>query len=225
MITLINTATASDNSGSGITSLALPATSLTAGNTIIVSVRTGTQATINVTLGDTAGNSYSSTPQVTGGSADKVQIFYCLNAKGNAANVVTVTTDNSSSFTNIISAQYSGILGFDTSASGTGTDSTLTSGTFTTSHANELIFSAGQVSAFGSTWTDGSGTVELQSLNSILAIQDLIVSSIQTGITSFMTSSNNSSAKNISVATFYAPSNSYGGGTGRNTISIGLTIT
>jgi hypothetical protein len=133
--------TAGNRTGSGVTSLALAATSLTAGNHIFVFVHIGS-STITASLSDTAGNTYTALTKVTSGSAIGGQWFHCLNAAGDASNVVTLTL-SSAATCGLRSYQFSGSgLAFSSQAtvgSGGSAVASLTSGSITTSSAGVLL--------------------------------------------------------------------------------------
>lgn len=131
------------------TTLALPATSLTAGNDIFVHVVTYSTATATVT--DTAGNTYTALTRVAGTGPTVSQWFYKLNAAGHASNVVTITWSSAQTFRWASSMQFSrtgGGTAFDVEATGTaGSFGSVTSGSFTTTGASAGLIVAGR-SAF-----------------------------------------------------------------------------
>lgn len=114
-----------ENTGSG-SSIAAAATSLTAGNLIVVVTNEQSASVIGFNVTDTAGNTYhqaGTTFNVTGNS-NNFSIYYAYNALGNAGNVVTATlVSGSASFLEIGTFQFSGFgasdpLGSQTAAQG-----------------------------------------------------------------------------------------------------------
>ena len=210
-ITLINTASI-NNTGAGLSTQSLPATSLTTGNLIIVGFRTSQffAAAPTGTISDTAGNNYVLATSKTDGNTawSAVYLYYCENAIGHASNVVTVTySGGNSNNSGIFSAQYSGVAltgSKDTTNatnSGSTSSTSFTSGAFTTTQSDELIIAVGY-SISATSFTAGTGYF-LQKQAGVIAYEDKIVSSIQTGITASM-SCNNSNIWAFLVTTFKA---------------------
>lgn len=122
--TFINTAS-NENTGTA-TSIATPATSLTAGNLIVVVANEQTASVVPLNIMDTAGNTYHQagmTFNVTGNS-NNFSIYYAYNALGNASNIVTATlSSGSAAFLEVGTYQFSGFgtsdpLGSQTAAQG-----------------------------------------------------------------------------------------------------------
>ncbi len=203
----VNTTTGS--STGSVSSLAAAAASHTTGNLLVVSVRLGNTVTVS-SITDTAGNlSYTKATNNTNSSCGPNEIWYAKNITGNAANVVTAHLSGSSPFVAVFVRQYSGAdptSPLDQVATGDGTGGTVTSGTFTTTTADEVIFAHSCVGALGVTYTAGTGYGNVtQDANNMSAIEDKIVSSIQTGATASFTLSNGA-GNSILVATFKAGS-------------------
>jgi len=200
-ITLVNTAVFMDFASD--TTIATPATSLTAGNLLVV---TALSAGVSISgVADTAGNTYT---RITGVITDAttprhLDLWYAQNTLGNAGNVVTVTFSSAAQDRGVIAAQYSGLKitgALDVSATGLSEEVTVTSGAYTTTQADELIVAAVN-SEVDHTWTPGSGFT-LQAFGApTLQYIDRIVSTIQTSQTASMTANANS-YKGIVVATF-----------------------
>lgn len=191
-------------------SYAFPATSLTAGNLIVVGLRATRGSSIISSISDTAGNTYSQAGAGTqdAGGGTQLELWYAKNVSGNASNIVTVTLAASIQFIAGVTGQYSGIdtsSPLDTSAVGSANPSfSVTSASFTTAQADELIVSFSQVAATGGTWTAGSGYTGRGSDNQkVTFLQDKIVSAIQTGVTTSASQTSNSPIS-IQVATFKA---------------------
>lgn len=138
---LVNHVAGFDDTLASITTLALPATSLTNGNHIFVHVVTYSSATASIS--DTAGNTYTALTRLSGTGPTVSQWFYKLNATGHASNVVTVTWSSAQTFRWAHSLQFynAGSVSFDVEqATGTSASSTtVTSGSFSTSAAGLIL--------------------------------------------------------------------------------------
>ncbi len=198
-ITLVNTAVTAEFEPA--TTIATPATSLTAGNLLVV---TATSYDVSISgVADTAGNTYTRITGAITGSPQHIDLWYAQNTLGNASNVVTVTFAQAASDRFVIAAQYSGLKtagALDVSATGVISDVSVTSGAYTTTQADELIV-ASVHSQIDNTWTPGSGFTLQATGGAGFQYIDRIVSAIQTSQTASMTGSENS-AKGIVVATF-----------------------
>src|SRR5581483_4261976 len=95
--------------GTSGTNIAFSATSLTAGNLIVVQIRWGAVSVTVSSVTDTAGNTYvqAGTDQnmVVGGT-DFLSLWYAQNTIGNASNIVTINFSSSSSNVYATTAQY-----------------------------------------------------------------------------------------------------------------------
>jgi hypothetical protein len=177
--------------GSGQTSVAATAFSVSAGNTLVGFVRC--KAQLNPCAGqmditDTAGNSFALRQyQTTSDGSVRIIAFSGYAASGNASDTVTATFTGATTTTDpaIIVRQYSGVDSvrvYDTGAIGQ-TDSTTdpTSDTFTSNWPNEVL-------VMGSSWWDAPKTASnsgswinvVQDSSSRMAAVDHIVSSTQT---------------------------------------------
>lgn len=207
--TLVNAVSADDGFTSG-TAYSTAATSLTTGNTVWVvagfnNVCGGNTATIT----DTAGNTYTQ----IGGYVSEASVGSCLGqwkstgVTGHASNVYTVTWNTTVSLRTIGAIQTTGGSNppvVDTSAEGSASGgTTVTSGPFTTTQANELLLAGMQVALTSCTadtgWaipTGGQSTPD-----GWLCLQTKTTSSIQTGATTTMTSGG-AFVKTLKVATF-----------------------
>lgn len=189
----------------GQTAYTIAAMNVTAGNLIVVGIRSAYNRHTSVT--DTAGNTYYAVPNPAGNA----KLWYAKNVKGHASNVITVHFSPADDYVECIAAQYSGIDTvdpLDANANGVVTGSTtITSGAFTTKYKDELIICALDVEGSGTTWTAGAGyTLRENNPDYTIIFQEKIVSTIQTGVTA--SASNNAAAavyKFIHVATFTNP--------------------
>jgi hypothetical protein len=131
-------------------SVALPAISVAAGNSLFVFIRTtniaGGAPTVVVT--DTASNSWTTSALTTnasdGTNGSSICVAYATNIKGNAANVITVTTSvHASTQIEAIAIEYSNAAGgIDAALVGTtGNSTTPASGNYTPATAGDLLFS------------------------------------------------------------------------------------
>lgn len=144
-IAFVNATGANNASSAG--TIATPAFSVTAGNTIIVSVSsyTATKQTVS-SITDTAGNTYTRCGNREAGDASHDQeVWVAANILGNASNVVTVTFSGSAAWRYVIAAQYSGLATSSPYDVGsaliiTASGTTHTTNTAVTTVANELCF-------------------------------------------------------------------------------------
>ncbi|HEX9059156.1 MAG TPA: hypothetical protein VF941_03160 [Clostridia bacterium] len=171
---------------------------VTAGNLLVVGARASANGA-TITPSDTAGNTFVSIGTLTDNTGlGDLQVWYVKNCLGNASDIFTATWNQTPSNRSIIALQYSGI---DTTApldatptivNLTGTNSSATTGAFSTVNANELIvgFLAWDNGTAASVGLIGGATPTLEedtaSASTGLAAEDLIVSSIQTNITAAM---------------------------------------
>lgn len=183
------------------------ATSLTAGNLIVVLVRANTSTNPFVSsITDTAGNTYTRISNLSGGG-DTSELWYAKNTSGNGSNVVTVTFNGTYATWSGSTAQYSGCdtsSPLDATASATANSTSVTSSSFTTAQADEVIVGASQISQVGGTWTPDTGyTNRVTDSSGVTNIQDKIVSTIQTTVTTKGTCGSGA-PMHIHVATFKA---------------------
>lgn len=177
------------------------AQSLTAGNSIIVGFRQFIAQTTILSMTDTAGNVYR---QITGAvtSQSGLAVWYATDVIGNGSNVITIT-HNASTNRCVCTVQVSGLIQFplDTWAlAPLGISATPTTSAFTTAFANEIILIFGDQDTTGSAWSASAGyTIQTQDSQNILGVATKIVSAIQTGVTSSITSADSSHAK-VAVA-------------------------
>src|ERR1051326_7928515 len=200
-IALQHTATALDFSGSTVSSLGASAFSLGTGNLVFVDVRWGVDSAPTLSITDTAGNSYTLIDSHWDSVATQgCATFYAKNTTANASNVVTANfTGGSQKYVMVVAAEYSGLSTTSpldqhaiTDSSGA-SNQTIASGSFTTTSASEVLISVGFTSGGnGADFTADTGyTVEAQLIDTgqrYGALQDKIVSSIQTGVTATLRS-------------------------------------
>jgi hypothetical protein len=103
-----------------------------------------TTATVQ-SVQDTAGNVYSLAIGPTSGTGLRQSIYYAKNILG-GNNTVTVTFTQPATYPDIRILEYKGVSTLDVTAGASGTGSTSSSGSATTTAANELIFGANTVS-------------------------------------------------------------------------------
>lgn len=194
--TYVNGQKANDVTGSNIASLATPAFSVTAGNTLTVAwfcFSTGTVAR-TATVTDTAGNTF--VQQVSNGYDvhHVAAAFVAHNVTGNASDVITVTPASSCAYFQIIAHQINGAatsgavdVAAYTAQLGSGT--TGTTGAFSTVMANEIIqvFGADD-GGLGITYTAGTGYTIRQN-TSTAGSETKGVSATQSGVTASMSAS------------------------------------
>ncbi len=219
-IAFVNAGNGVNFGGGGFTAMAAGAVSLSAGNTLIASVRfypggsdPGAGAVTSVT--DTAGNTYVRAVRTYAppSNGSDVEIWYALNTTANASNVVTFNLNASYAYWEVNTAQYSGLAtsgALDKTATGAANSTVVTSGAYTTTQADELLFAVMDYdSSLGQSWTPDTGYT-LRGSNVCLAMEDKIVSAIQTGVTTSATLSTTRNL-NIAVATFAATGGGGGG--------------
>lgn len=107
MTALSYVSVATGNSDSNGTTAATGAWSLTTGNHVFVYVRWEVNSGPTITLSDTAGNTYTALTQVWASQVGG-QWFYCLNATGNASNVVTATFSSAAAYKAVRAITLSG---------------------------------------------------------------------------------------------------------------------
>jgi hypothetical protein len=162
-IAFVNRATATAH-GSGST-VVTAAQNHTTGNLLVVGVKwEGGGITVN-SVTDTAGNTYTPlTARNNGGGDPSFQAFYAKNITGNASNILTATFSNSSpNFTWIAAFQYSGCdtsAPFDQENFGSGTSTSGTTGSITTTLADEVLVSFTALAGGVTSFTPGSGYTE-----------------------------------------------------------------
>lgn len=167
---------------------------VSAGQSIAVYVGWYTTATVTVT--DSMGNTYTPCTAVSTTGPTKGQWFYCLNiGSSSSSNVITVTFSTASDYTTgqFILLGGGGLKQFDTTASGTATDTSVTSGSFSTAGAGIVLvgrtaYNAQSTATFSSPYTTINGFPTGYNYNS--SAQN-IFSAAQTGIT--VTETGNSS--------------------------------
>lgn len=199
-LAFVNSATGTGDGSS--TTIAAGAANHTTGNLITVQVIWSSAAGTLNSIADTAGNTYTrdASSKIDTGS-DNAETFHAENATGNAANVVTATFSTGVTFRRIMVHQYSGAATASAldqvgigSASAT---QTVTSASFTTTQADEVIVSAAG-SSVGETWDAGAaGTIRTSSVGGDSGSEDQIVSSIA----SYTGSMHGDSAGNLWITT------------------------
>lgn len=166
-----------------------PAFAATTGNAVALIVRHGT-AGFNITsVDDTAGNSYTQAATRSDTGFQVAEIWYCLNITGHATNVVSIHGGSSLSFVWGALAQYSSVVttsGLDANVNGySAVASSITSPSFSTAQADEVIITATNVQTGNPTaWTPPTGyTIRQQQSLPVTPIADKIVSATESGST------------------------------------------
>ena len=170
----------------------------TTGNLLVVGVGQSGDSS-DPTCTDTALNTFTKIGSIspTNAADANIGLFYAKNITGNAADVVTCTWGGAQQFMPVFTIEYSGI---DTSApldatpapvntGGSGAAS-ITTGTFSTSHASEVLVGVARGNSGGIAYTAGTesgGYSIVDNDTNGSAIEDNIVSSTQTGVTMTMT--------------------------------------
>ena len=162
-------------SGSGGTIASAFGSNVTAGHLIVVTAGAGTASN---TVTDTQGNTYTlakdgTNPAMNSGGGYQVAIWYAV-ATSTSADTVTLHYPASQTFRRIAIHEYSGVNTLDVASSNIGNGTTVSTGSATTNHDNELIFgwmvSDNGVTSAGSGYnlreTSGSESTMDKSVNS-----------------------------------------------------------
>src|SRR4029453_18117894 len=171
--------------GAGTATLTTAATSLTAGNTLIVAIGAQDIAADSAAVPaviDTAGNTYTKVDYAYQSTDFRVELWYAKNVTGHASNQVTITFTGNVQYRGAVATQYAGLdltAPLDTSAKNTqASGSGITTGTLTTTVANEAHI---LVARFGVTPTYPAGFSDLGGDLPYLQVQEKIVSATMSG--------------------------------------------
>lgn len=211
------TSSNNDYSGSTFTTLTSGTVALVAGNLNVALYRyLGASVTV-ASATDIAGNNYTILTDQALGSGEHSGLLYCENVAGHASNVISLSlTGGTARFWSVASVQYSGVAtsgSLDQQAFGTSASTTVTSSAFSTTQPNEVLVAGAQVNNAGGTWTAGTGySSAVQDSQTVIMIEDQIVSTLQSSATASATNSPGGFEMLIAVATFKAAG---GGGGGR----------
>jgi hypothetical protein len=131
------------------------------GHTLVVTLLLSSTSSVTgpLTVKDSAGNTYTVARDVNDGSAgDRTVTLVALNVAPLAANGTITLTYPSSAETHVSVDEFAGVTGLDTSAGGTGTGSSFSSGTSSTSQASDILVGdvgveSGSRPAFAAGWT------------------------------------------------------------------------
>jgi hypothetical protein len=130
----------------------------TAGNLNIVAVGWGDATSAISSVSDTKGNTYTRAVGPTSNTGLQQAIYYARNIAG-GSNTVTVKFNQAAAYPDVRLLEYSGLNAtnpLDVTAAGTGNGTSASSGSATTTSANELIFGAGTTTGTAFT-APGSG--------------------------------------------------------------------
>ncbi len=146
MAAFVNSAEA--QSQPSVPSLDTTAYALTAGNFSFVYLRLGNGDSLsNITITDTAGNSY----QPGGNVAGRQFFFFAANCLGNATNVVHAAF-TSNPFCHLVAASYSGMpaqVAFDVAALNQGAGGTTITVTPSSNYVEQLVLAAADLGSSG----------------------------------------------------------------------------
>lgn len=199
----VSAASGSDVTGTPAASVATSTFAAATGNLIVVFARQGLSATATLTPIDTAGNVYTLISYVSLGAGDRAGLWYAKNTVANASNAVTAIwqvsgVNTAMPFTAVSAIQYSGLsttapldISNTATASGVGT---VTSPAFTTTAANEVVVAGATANALGNAYVADTGNgyaIRTQDASPIQAMEDKIVSVIQTAATVSMSTGTN----------------------------------
>lgn len=217
----------SDTSISGGTTCVSNAFSATSGDLLVAFVFDGANVTWSGVTDAPGGNTWhQATGAAVNNGAGSLDIWYAYNITGNASDVVTATHSAGGSCSMAVrDYHYTGgslsVDPFDVGANHTSfaTSSPITSNSFTTSAAGDLIVAIGGNGNGNGTWTAGSGfTLDLNE-----AVQDVQTQDQFSGASGAQTAAiaNNAASPllNLGVASFKAPA---GGGGGTTSVPLAL---
>lgn len=168
----------------------------TASEDMIVCLFIGSNGGAITSVTDTAGNTYTVSASLDGGSAGFVYYAYVLSAIANATNVVRVQfTSSQTTFASSFVWDFpisGGTPSFDTSAFGHGTSTTPTTGNFNTAGSDEVVVVLAGNDVSGFTYTQGTGyTLDSAGFNSgVAGAEHKVFNATQSGINAFFTTSN-----------------------------------
>src|SRR6266567_72668 len=147
----------------------------TAGNMNVVAIGWDSSFITLKTLTDSKGNSYKLAVSYVDSTGITQAIYYAPNivAAAAGANRVTATLSASTDWPDLRILEYSGVNRLDKTASAKGTTTTASSGSVTTTQADELLF--GAVYTYGTTNGPGSGyTSRVETGDSDLAEDEVV---------------------------------------------------
>jgi hypothetical protein len=203
-------------SGADAATIVSTAASQTAGNTLIVSTRSTSGATVT-SMTDTAGNTFmriAREPYTTGGSM--IEMWAAYDTLGHATNQVTVTYSASNSNRAVNHVQFSGLAevsALEAVADIEGVVTSLTTPTMWTTVADGVIVSFAQIDDTGRTWTPDTGyTSGAQDASTVTFTQYKIVSALQVGVTTTAAVSGGAGTVRMITAAFNAPVSGSGPG-------------
>lgn len=196
--------------GDSQTTITTPATSLTAGNRLVVLVRWSTGGGSISSVTDTAGNTYSLV-RTQAGLSSSLAMYEVNNCLGHGSNVVTVTFNVSVAFRSMCAAQYSGSSGYSLSVHAS---SHVNTGALAPAvgvpAADALVVLGVQVDDAAGDWTAGSGMTErVADAVNVCMLSDAILT---TSTSLEPTAANTSAQPKISVIGVFTPVATGGGG-------------
>ena len=150
----------------------------TAGNMNVIVVGWNDTISSVQSVKDNVGNVYTLAAGPVSGNGFQQAIYYAKGIKGGAT-TVTVTFSQKVPYADIRILEYSGVGMLDQTVGASGASSTSSSGSVTTTAANELIFSANTVASYTKKAGSGFTSRIITSQDGNIA-QDRIVSSIGT---------------------------------------------
>ena len=216
----------------------------TAGNLIVacVNINDVDDATpSNVTMTDTAGNTYTRSLHGINGATNKGQmLFYATNILGHATNVVTAHTTSTAGYMDVIAIQFSGVTTsspLDASPAVTNSYNVagpLSTGTFSTVQADEVAVAFIQSSNQGGSndFTAGSGyTIPSggkakypSESEYTMAVQYQVFASTQSSVTASMDFTGSASSRSVTLGllTFKAAAGGSSTSTGMGLLTVGI---
>jgi hypothetical protein len=186
-ITHVSTQSAGDATAAPVATLSTSATSHTTGNALAVLIRyNGGVGSPSVT--NTASDSWSSCAGSSFGG-DASRWFYALSSNGNASDVVTLTPPSGAAYVSLIVFEFANVASasaLDVCQGNSGTGTSITSASFTTTTANQVLLHGAVWDNDGRSLTPGSGYTGQTDPTGISGAEYKIVTGVQTSVTAAM---------------------------------------
>jgi len=211
-----------ENAGSASSITTTESPSVTAGNLIVVATRVNSVSVTVTSVTDTAGNTYTKINSTFTSSVTSFEMWYAWNITGHAANFITANFSAAVGSRGILAVEFQGVLSssdpLDTSAGAASVSSisTLVTGAYTTTEAEELLIMMAQEESASSIWQAYSvnhfGVVATTNPLPVECCAYRINLAIETGATALI-GSNGNVPRQVIVAAFKLKDIASGGGT------------
>lgn len=191
---------------------AAPGITVTAGALLVacgrISGSTGGTAGNITAVSDGGSNSFTAAGATLSHNGALIRCFYKLNASGGSNLQFTFTFDGTSNYAAGLVAHYTGIITSSAldqylTATAIASATTVTTASFSTAQANELVFAFGDIGATGTTWTATSPlTLRSQSDSNVIMFADEIAASQLSSVTRQIGNADTTGTKSLIVMTF-----------------------